>query len=123
MSNHLYLDTAKVYFWNKCNFVQQECPLKYYLTYAVALDFPFLDELNDLLTRFTEAGLYDKWGMDTRLFLEEHYKPLIAHSPKGLKAYSMNDLWFAFILLFVGYTMSMIVLIFEFIFQKIKKIE
>lgn len=82
-----------------------------------------MDELNDLLTRFTESGLYDKWGVDTQIFLEEHYKPLPAHSPKGLKAYSMNDLWFAFILLFVGYIMSIVVLMFEFIFKKIKKIE
>lgn len=95
--------------------------MKYYLSYAVALNFPFLDELNDLLTRFQEAGLYDKWRKDTQVSESEYYKPLTTNSSKVLKAYSINDLWFAFVFLFVGYTISMIVLIFEFLFQKIKK--
>lgn len=94
--------------------------MKYYLSYAVALDFPFLDELNDLLTRLQESGISNKWKIDIKKLEREYYKPVIANTSKVLKAYSMNDLWFAFILLFVGYTVSTIVLTFEFILKKLK---
>jgi len=99
----------------------QECPLKYYLSYAVAKDFPFLDELNNIFTRSQEAGLLDKWKLDIQKLETKYYTPLIANTPNTLKAYSMNDLWFAFIFLFVGYLMSTIILIFELIFEKLKK--
>lgn len=100
-------------------FVLQECPIYYYLAYAVASDFPFLDELNDILARLQEAGLSNKWKMDIKKFEIEVYKPVLS-SPKGLKAYTMNDLWFAFVILIGGYAMSTIALIFEFILKKIK---
>lgn len=102
-------------------FFCQECPLKYYLTYAVALDFPFLNELNDILTRFQEAGISDKWKMDVIKLEKEYYKPVFANTSKVLKAYSMNDLWFAFIFLFVGYVTSITVFVIEFILKKLKK--
>ncbi|XP_050441541.1 ionotropic receptor 21a-like [Adelges cooleyi] len=93
--------------------VVQECPLKYYLTYAVALDFPFLDELNDVLKRLHEAGLNDKWKLDIRKLEEQYYKPLGQSTQKTLKAYSLYDLWFAFLFLFGGYLVSFITLMFE----------
>lgn len=93
----------------------------YYLTYAVSLDFPFLDELNDILTRFNEGGLTNKWKTDVQKLQREYYAPLNSDSSKGIKAYSMDDLWFAFVFLFSGYGISIFVLIFEFIFKKIIK--
>lgn len=84
------------------------------------MDFPFLEELNDVLSRFQEAGLSKKWKMDMQKKEEQYYKPLGGNKSEVLKAYSMNDLWFAFVLLFVGYTMSIILLIFEFVWEKIK---
>jgi len=79
-----------------------------------------LDELNDLIRRFQEAGITYKWKLDIHKLELVYYKPLNSNSSKGLKAYSMNDLWFAFVFLFVGYTMSMIALMLEFVYKKIK---
>ncbi|XP_015365735.1 PREDICTED: uncharacterized protein LOC107163033 [Diuraphis noxia] len=100
--------------------VVRECPLKYYLTYAVATNFPFLDELNDLLTRFQEFGITYKWKTEIQKLELVYYKPLNSNTSKGLKAYSLNDLWFAFVFLFIGYILSMIALMLEFIFKKFK---
>ncbi|CAI6345881.1 unnamed protein product [Macrosiphum euphorbiae] len=100
--------------------IVRECPLKYYLTYAIAINFPFLDELNDLLTRFQEAGITYKWKTDIQKLEMVYYEPLNSNSSKGLKAYSLNDLWFAFVFLFVGYILSLIALMLEFIFKKLK---
>lgn len=94
--------------------------MKYYLTYAVSLDFPFLSELNDLITRLLEGGISDKWKMDIHKIEREYYKPLGTNTSKVLKAYSMNDLWFAFVFLFSGYVLSMIVLMFEFLLKNVK---
>lgn len=85
------------------------------------MDFPFLDELNDQLTRFQEAGLLNKWKNDIRKLEREYYKPVNINTSNVLKAYTIDDLWFAFVFLFIGYIISMIVLIFEFTLKKIKK--
>jgi len=79
-----------------------------------------LDELNDLLTRFQEAGITYKWKTDMLKLEMVYYEPLNSNSSKGLKAYSLNDLWFAFVFLFVGYILSLIALMLEFIFKKLK---
>jgi len=79
-----------------------------------------LDELNDFLTRFYEAGITHKWKTDIQKLELVYYEPLNSNSSKVLKAYSLNDLWFAFGFLFVGYILSMIALMLEFIFKKIK---
>lgn len=84
------------------------------------MDFPFVDELNDLLTRFEEAGITYKWKRDIQKLELEYYEPLSSNTTKGLKAYSMKDLWFAFVFLFVGYILSTIVLMLELVFKKIK---
>lgn len=80
-----------------------------------------MDELNDLLTRIQEAGITDKWKTDIQKIETVYYEPLNPNTSKGLKAYSLNDLWFAFMFLFVGYIISMIALILEFVFKRIKK--
>uniref|UniRef100_A0A2S2QC04 Ionotropic glutamate receptor C-terminal domain-containing protein n=2 Tax=Sipha flava TaxID=143950 RepID=A0A2S2QC04_9HEMI len=128
MSRIMNWDLSKLsnyigYFDNKsiALHVVRECPLRYYLTYPVSLDFPFLDELNDLLIRLQEAGLSSKWRADIQKVEQEYYKPLNTNTSKVLKAYSMKDLWFAFIFLFVGYTLSILVLMFELVMKKIKK--
>lgn len=86
----------------------------------MALDFPFLDELNDLLARIEEAGIATMWKINIQKLAQEYYIPLSSNTPRDLKAYSMNDLWFAFVLLFIGYATSTIVLMFELIFKKYK---
>ncbi|XP_060833990.1 uncharacterized protein LOC132917312 [Rhopalosiphum padi] len=101
--------------------IVRECPLKHHLTYAISIDFPFLDELNDLLTRFQEAGITDKWKTDIQKLELVYYEPLNSNSSKGLKAYSLNDLWFAFVFLFVGHIISLIALMLEFVFKRIEK--
>jgi len=80
-----------------------------------------LDELNDLLTRFQEAGITDKWKTDIQKLELVYYEPLNSNSSKGLKAYSLNDLWFAFVFLFVGHIISLIALMLEFVFKRIEK--
>lgn len=79
-----------------------------------------MDELNDLITRFQESGITYKWKIEMQKLELVYYEPLNSNSSKGLKAYSLNDLWFAFVFLFVGYILSMIALMLEFIFKKIK---
>lgn len=80
-----------------------------------------MDELNDFLTRLKESGISDKWKTDVNKLEREYYLPLSANTSEVLKAYSMDDLWFAFVFLFIGYIISTIVLTFEFILKKLKK--
>lgn len=98
--------------------ILQQCPLNYYLSYAVAMDFPFLAELNKFLERFQEAGLTKKWKMDIQKEEQQYYTPLVGNESQVLKAYSMDDLWFAFVMLFAGHGAAAALLAAELLWRK-----
>lgn len=75
-----------------------------------------------MLMHLEEAGITSKWKHNIQKIEQEYYKPLISNTSNGLKAYSMNDLWFAFVLLFVGYAISFVLLMIEFFIKKYKNI-
>lgn len=85
------------------------------------MDFPFLAELNQFLIRFQESGLTKKWKLDIQKEEQQYYTPLVGNESQVPKAYSMDDLWFAFVFLIVGYVTSIVLLLAELTWKKLQK--
>jgi hypothetical protein len=94
----------------------QECPAAYFQSYMVPRGSPYLKAINTLVARIFEAGLTFKWYYDG---LYENYLPryiLSANSDVHLrqKAFSLRDIFVAFIILNSGLILSGIVFLIEY---------
>lgn len=96
-----------------------DCPLRYYTSYVIPIDFPFTDELNIFIMRVIEGGFIQKWDDDV---LENNRRNKSSGLSKGLRykellvqnrTFSLEDLEIAFFILIAGLTLSLIVFVGE----------
>lgn len=99
--------------------VVPECPSSYFLAYAVQKNSPFLPRFNDLLTRFLESGLINKWYRDTLYGFIMRKKIHTKVLEQIQKAFNFEDVQTAFYLLALGIIFAFVIFVFEVIFAGI----
>ncbi|XP_055844522.1 uncharacterized protein LOC129910943 [Episyrphus balteatus] len=91
--------------------VVEECPKHYMIAYAMPKDSPFGEKINQLLLRFLNGGLINKWIADMhakadRLIMSQ----MIIHGNSAFKVLTLVDLQLAFYVVVLGSLLSMILL-------------
>ncbi|GLV40561.1 Ionotropic receptor 10a [Carabus blaptoides fortunei] len=99
--------------------VTNECPWSYYLAYIVPRGSPYLPVFDMLITTFREAGLINKWSLDTTdaFILEKRVPPTMASDI--LKPFTLTDMQTAFFLLSFGLAIAMLVFLVEYVLYQI----
>lgn len=96
--------------------VVKECPRDYFLVYIVREGWPLFPRFNNILRRFSEAGLLNLWYQQVeRAFLTYkfiHRNP-IEDTTKKRQPFSFLDIQTAFYILGLGQLASLIVFIAE----------
>lgn len=110
--SYLYPESVKPFH------IMEEYLIAYYITYVLPENSPHMKRVNYLLMLFQEHGLIQKWDSDTlffikSVFLPQNYDQL---NQKTTKPFTLEDLDFAFYLLYVGLTFSTFTFICECIF-------
>lgn len=95
--------------------LMEESIINYYTAYLVPQDSPYLERINNFLLMIQENGLIQKWDSEVvvlskNIFLPQVYGEL---NEKESRAFSLNDLDFAFHVLIVGLTFSTVLFIIE----------
>ncbi|CAG9761539.1 unnamed protein product [Ceutorhynchus assimilis] len=92
-----------------------------YSGYVVPKGSPYLNNINYLITKFAEGGFLQKWyfdffiGFSAKGRMERRKK---RKSDMDQRAFSIEDIQGAFWILVLGYTLSLIVFVFEMVFGK-----
>lgn len=95
--------------------IVNECPSSYFVAYIVPKGSPFLPRINNVITKFFEAGFPSKWYNDIfdGIILETRKKN---YSQNNEKPFNLKDVQVAFYILLIGFLIAAIIFLLELYF-------
>jgi hypothetical protein len=96
-----------------------ECPRYHYLGYVVPKGSPFLPQLNNLIRRYAEAGLINKWYQDTvRAITNRHNYHAKPNKQNETRPFKLLELQIAFFIYIVGVFLCLTVFVAEILLSR-----
>lgn len=119
----IWLDNFSFFYYNILYIIDKECPKEYFLAYMVPAKSPFLKRINKILMEIHRYGFIEKWINDFYYDTEMKYLKTMSlkKSERSTKILTTSDLKFPFYALIGGTSLSLILLIIEISFTKIRR--
>lgn len=90
-----------------------ESPKQLQIAYMVKKGWPWMAVFNDLIHRFNEAGLLQKWHKETQDAIITHERIARRNSEVALRVLNVADLQTAFYILAIGHGCGFLVFLYE----------